>query len=132
MITFSPFPVIETKNLFLRRMTNDDTHDIFQLRKDPKMNYYTDTRLDENPEETKSYIDKMNKGIDEVEWIVWAIEHRQSKKVIGTISIWNINLEQRNAELGYGITPAYQNKGLMKEALLSVADYGFNVMNLSN
>lgn len=47
MITFSPFPVIETKNLFLRRMTNDDTHDIFQLRKDPKMNYYTDTRLDE-------------------------------------------------------------------------------------
>lgn len=55
-----------------------------------------------------------------------------SQKVIGTISIWNINLEQRNAELGYGITPAYQNKGLMKEALLSVADYGFNVMNLSN
>ncbi|APQ95470.1 GNAT family N-acetyltransferase [Clostridium botulinum] len=80
MITFSPFPAIETKNLFLRRMTNDDTHDIFELRKDPKMNEYTDTRLDENPEETKSYIDKMNKGIDEVKWIVWAIEHRQSKK----------------------------------------------------
>jgi [ribosomal protein S5]-alanine N-acetyltransferase len=131
MITFSPFPVIETKNLSLRRMTNDDTYDIFELRKDPRMNEYTDTRLDESPEETKSYINKMNKGIDEGKSIVWAIEHRQLKKVIGSISIWNINLEQRSAELGYGITPGYQNKGLMKEALLSVVDYGFNVMNLS-
>lgn len=131
MITFSPFPIIETKNLFLRRMANDDIYDIFELRRDPKMIEYTDSRLDENSEETKSYIDKMNKGIEEGKWIVWAIEHRQSNKVIGTISIWNINLEQRSAELGYGITPDYQNKSLMKEALLSVVDYGFNAMNLS-
>lgn len=131
MITFNPFPIIETKNLLLRRITDDDTYDIFELRKDPRMNKYTDTRLDESQEETKLYIDKMNKGIDEGKWIVWAIEHRQSKKVIGSISIWNINLEQKSAELGYGIVPGYQNKGLMKEALLSVVDYGFNVMNLS-
>jgi ribosomal-protein-alanine N-acetyltransferase len=131
MITFNQFPIIETKNLLLRRITGDDTYDIFELRKDPRMNEYTDTRLDESQEETKSYIDKINKGIDEGKWIVWAIEHRQSKKVIGSISIWNINLEQKSAELGYGIAPGYQNKGLMKEALLSVVDYGFNVMNLS-
>lgn len=55
-----------------------------------------------------------------------------SKKVIGTISIWNIDKKQRTAELGYGIIPDYQGKGLMKEALLSTVDYGFNVMKLES
>lgn len=130
MIVFNPFPVIETKNLILRRMGLNDIQDIFQMRKDPRMHEYTDTKMDKTPEDTKAYIEKMNKGVDENKWIIWAIEHKQSKKVIGSISIWNINLEQRSGELGYGIIPDYQGKGLMKEALLSGVDYGFNVMNL--
>ena len=62
----------------------------------------------------------MNKGIDDNKWIIWAIEHNQSHKVLGTISIWNINEEQRSGELGYGIIPDYQGQGLMKESLLDV------------
>lgn len=130
MIIFNPFPVIELKNLKLRRMEHKDIYDIFQMRKDPRMHEYTDTKLDKTPEETKSYIENMNKGVDENKWVIWAIEHKQSKKVIGSISIWNINIEQRSGEVGYEIIPDYQNKGLMKEALLSVVDFGFNVMNL--
>lgn len=49
MIIFNPFPDIEMKNLLLRRMTHYDTHDIFQMKKDPRMNEYTDTKVDENP-----------------------------------------------------------------------------------
>ncbi len=132
MAISNPFPVIETKNLILRRIKYEDTHDIFAMRSDPKMNEYTDTKPDESPEETKAYIEKMNKGVDENKWVIWAIEHKQSKKVIGSISIWNINIEQISGELGYGIIPEYQGKGLMKESLLSVVDYGFSVMNLSS
>lgn len=125
------FPVIETEKLFLKRMALEDQHDVFQMRKDPRMIEFTDSKVDESQEETNTYIKKMNEGFDEGKWIIWAIEHKQSKKVIGSISIWNINLEQKSAELGYGIITDYQNRGFMKEALLSVVDYGFNVMNLS-
>ncbi len=131
MFIFHPFPVIETKNLLLRKMTYEDTHDIFQMRKDPRMIEFTDSKLDESPEETKSYIEKMNKGVDEGKWIIWAIEHKQSKKVIGSISIWNFNIEQKCGELGYGIIPDYENRGFMKEALLSIVDYAFHVMHFS-
>ena len=130
MINFTPFPNIETKNLILRRMNYNDVDDLFTMRKDSKMNKYIDTRLEENIKETKAYIDKMNKGVDCNKWIIWALEHKASKKVVGSICIWNINMEQDNGELGYGIIPNYQGKGLMKEALLSVIEYGFNVMNL--
>lgn len=130
MINFTPFPEIETKNLLLRRMDHNDINDIFQMRSDPRMHEYTDTKPDVNTDETKAYIDKMNKGIDENKWIIWAIEHKQSNKVIGTISIWNIDTEQRSGELGFGIIPDYQGQGFMKESLLSVVKYGFDVMNL--
>lgn len=130
MINFFPFPDIETKNLKLRRMNYDDIDDLFEMRKDPKINEFTDTRLDESKDETKAYIYKMNKGIDENKWIIWAIEHMGTGKVIGSISIWNINFEEKKGELGYGIIPDYQGRGLMKEALLNVISYGFKVMNL--
>ena len=130
MIDFMPFPVLETKNLILRRMDYDNIDDLFEMRKNPRMHEYTDTKLEENPDETKAYIDKMNKGIDDNKWIIWAIKHKQSQKVIGTISIWNIDIEQETGELGYGIIPSFQGRGLMKEALLTVTKYGFNVMEL--
>lgn len=130
MTNFMPFPVFETKNLILRRINYNDINDLFEMRKDPAMNEYVDNKLEENREETKAYIDKMNKGIDDNKWIIWAIEHKESKKVIGTISIWNINMEQETGELGYGIIPQFQGRGLMKEALLTVTKYGFTVMEL--
>lgn len=130
MISFHPFPVIESKNLILRRMEHRDLSDVFEMRNDSRMHEYTDSKPDEFPEETEAYIEKMNKGIDENKWIIWAIEHKQSKKVIGSISIWNINIEQGSAELGYGLIPDYQGKGLMKEALMEVVNFGFEGMKL--
>lgn len=129
-MNFTPFPIIETKHLLLRRITLDDTNDMFEMRRDPRMYEYLDTKVDENPDETKTYIGKMNQGIDEEKWFIWAIEHIQSNKVIGTICIWNLNKEEKSGELGYGIIPDYQGQGLMKESLVSVIEYGFEVMKL--
>lgn len=120
------FSNIETKNLILRRMGHNDINELFIMRKDPRMNEFTDAKLEESTNDTKIYIDKMNAGIDDNKWYIWAIEHKQSKKLIGSISIWNIDIQEKNGELGYGIIPDFQGMGLMKEALLSVIDFGFN------
>ena len=130
MLSFTPFPVMCTENLLLRRMHHNDAGDLFEMRKDHRMNVHTDTIPDESIDETHEYIDKMNKGVDNNKWIIWAIEHKQSKKVIGSISIWNIDALRGSAELGYGIIPEYQGRGLMKEALLKVINYVFSVMGL--
>jgi len=38
---------------------------MFEMRRDPRMYEYINVKVDENTEETKTYIDKMNRGIDE-------------------------------------------------------------------
>ncbi len=131
MINFTPFPNLETQNLLLRRMNHNDVFDLFQMRNNPRMIEYTDSKLDETTEETLAYIDKMNKGIDENKWIIWAIVHKISGRVIGSISVWNFSSDHTSGELGYGIIPEYQGKGFMKEALLKVVDYSFKVLKLS-
>jgi ribosomal-protein-alanine N-acetyltransferase len=127
---FEPFPILETKNLILRRIEQNDAHDLYAMRKDSKMHTFTDTKVDGNIDDTIAYMEKMDQGINEKKWIVWALEHKQLKKVMGTISIWNLNKEEKSGELGYGINPAYQGRGLMRESLLSVIEYGFELMNL--
>ena len=72
----------------------------------------------------------MNKGVDANKWIIWGIEHKKLRRVIGTICIWNIDKAEGSGELGYGIIPDFQGKGLMQEAVLRVALYGFDVMKL--
>lgn len=130
MNNFTPFPKLDTENLLLRRIDESDINDLYEMRKDPSMIEYTDSKLDESKDETKAYIDKMNQGLDASKWIIWAMEDKVSKKLIGTISIWNINSDLKSAELGYGIIPSYQGKGLMREALLCVCNFGFRVMGL--
>ena len=41
-------------------------------------------------------------------------------------------MEADSGELGYGIIPFYQGQGLMKEALLSIIEYGFCSMKLKS
>lgn len=130
MIGFTTFPCIATKNLMLRKICHNDINDLYEMRSNPRMIEYTDSKLDKDINETRAYIDRMNKGIDENKWIIWAIEDKQTARVIGTISIWNFNLEEMSGELGYGIIPDYQGRGLMKEALLSVINYAFDVLAL--
>jgi len=130
MYVFLPFPNIETPLLHLRRLRREDASDLFEMRSDLRMHEHTDTSPDNTPEESLVYIDKMNRGVDEGRWVIWAIEHKGTGAVIGTISIWNFDSGGNSGELGYGLIPSFQGQGLMKESLLAVTDYGFKHLHL--
>lgn len=130
-IDFNPFPNLETERLILRKLTEDDMYDVFNMRKDPSMHEYTDTRPDEQLDDTIDYIRKMSQGIDENKWILWGLEDKETGKIIGTISIWNIYPADEKAELGFGIIQEFRGRGLMTESLREVVDYSFRDMNLN-
>ena len=125
------FPTLETENLILRAMMRSDQEDLFAMCSDTRMHTYTDSAPDQTLAQTEAYIEKMRAGVEEDRWIIWAMEAKLEKKVIGSVGIWNIDLQRNTAELSYGIAPAFQGKGLMKEALKPVLDYGFCTMSLS-
>ena len=128
---FDPFPTLETERLTLREMTLFDRDDLFVMRADPRMHVFTDTIPDERFEQTSAYIENMRKGVAENRWIIWAIAHKGTSRVIGTVGIWNINEASNTAELSYGIAPDYQGKGYMAEALACALVFAFQAMRLA-
>ncbi len=128
---FDPFPTLETERLMLREMTLSDQDDLFAMRADPRMHAYTDTTPDERVEQTSAYIEHMRKGVAENRWILWAISHKETNRVIGSVGIWNIDEAKHTAELSYGITPDYQSKGYMAEALTRALTFAFQTMRLA-
>jgi len=127
----SPFPVLSTRRLTLRKLTDGDLPELFEMRADPEMHLFTDTVPDVTTKDTKNYIEKMNDGVKADLWFIWGIEHTLLHRLIGTISIWNFDEKKQKAELGFGLTPAFQGRGYMSEALKAVVDYGFKTLKLS-
>ena len=132
MVTFqfSPFPTLKTDRLFLRKLELKDAQPIFEYQSNKKNFPYVDMQVYTEIEDARNYIKKMNAGVENNKWIIWAIADNQTNHIVGTTSIWNLSEEQRKGELGYGLFPSYRGKGLMKEALTKVIEYGVNTMGL--
>ncbi len=127
---FNPFPELETEHLILRKMTTGDKDDFFAMRSDERTHAYTDTKPDSDAAQTEAYLEKMIQGVNEDRWIIWTIEHRVSRRAIGSVGIWNFNEDHSSAELSYGIAPNEQGKGYMKEALTRVIAFATDDLRL--
>ena len=130
MYSFTPFPGLITERLVLRQMRLSDDKEIFFLRSDARVMQFLDTPVAESLEDARSYIEKINNGILSNDWILWGIQMRESRKLIGSICFWNFNKERTVAEIGYVLHPDQQGKGLMQEALTEVMIYGFDIIQL--
>lgn len=129
-INFSPFPILETERLILRRVLPSDVKEMFELRSNPETMKYIPRPLLTNHEEALAHIQMMEDKIETNEGINWAITLKGDDKMIGVIGHYRIKPEHYRAEVGYMILPEYHGKGITTEAVQCVVDYGFNRMQL--
>ena len=130
-LNFDPFPQLETERLVLRNMSLDDAPEIFFLRSDKDAMKYIDREPANTIKDAEELINKIIADIKTNETIMWAIALKEDpKKLIGTICLWHFAKEHFRGETGYMLHPQYWRKGIMKEALLKVLDYGFHELNL--
>jgi ribosomal-protein-alanine N-acetyltransferase len=129
-INFSPFPILETERLILRRVLPSDVKEMFELRSNPETMKYIPRPLVTNYDEALAHIKMMEDKIETNEGINWAITLKGDDKMLGVIGHYRIKPEHYRAEVGYMILPEYHGKGITTEAVQCVVDYGFNTMQL--
>lgn len=127
---FTPFPILTTKRLVLRKISMNDVNELFFMRTDERVMRYIDKPRAKSLEESIAFV----KAIHELEAhnnaVTWAITLREDPKLIGTVCLWNLQKEHFRAEIGYALHPDFHQKGIMHEVLEAVIDYGFNEMKL--
>ena len=127
-LNFTPFPELKTERLLLRKFERTDANEIFFLRSDEKVLRYLGKEPAKTIAEAEEFISKINKAADENDSILWGITFlNDASTIIGTICLWNFKKENYRSEIGYILHPDHWRKGIMKEAINIVVDYGFSI-----
>jgi ribosomal-protein-alanine N-acetyltransferase len=130
-LNFTPFPDLSTERLLLRKITMKDVPEIFFLRSDQRVLEFIGKEPATSIKDAEDFITRVTGNLENNDGIIWAIVLKGSpEKMIGTICYWNIQKEHYRSEIGYALDPAHWRKGIMKEAIVKVLDYGFAEMGL--
>lgn len=128
---FNNFPELQTERCFLRKATENDRYDIFDLYAQEDVVKYMPFTPFTSVEDA---VDEMNwylKIFKEQSGLRWMIEDRETHKVIGTCGFLNYEKEHHRAEIGYDLSPIYWGKGIMTEVVSCIMQFGLMNMALN-
>lgn len=127
---FSPFPILETERLLLRRVTSTDVNEIFELRSNPETMKYIPRPLVKTEEDALKHFQTIDDAIDNNVGINWAVTLKENPKLLGIMGFYRLQPENYRAEIGYMILPEFNGKGIVSEAIPRILEYGFTTMKL--
>ena len=127
---FARLPVIDTPRLTLRKMRMSDAPDVYRYAKDPEVARHVLWNAHQSVWETRAYIRYLlwqyRSGLPSS----WAIELKETGKVVGTIGYMSYNADNATVEVGYSLAREQWGKGLMTEALTAVISETFRALDM--
>lgn len=124
------FPVIETSRLVLRRIERRDCEAIFAMFGNPEAMRFWSTPPWTDPSAAASWVGRVHTAFEAREAIRWAIALREGDAFVGTCTFFDVDGQNRRAELGYILDRAAWGQGVMREALAAILAYGFGELGL--
>ena len=127
-INFNNFPELVTERLILRNIENNDIELIHKLHSDPIVNAFVGRNNSSNLKLAEAYITKMHNLIAKNECIYWVVTEKGKNDLIGSVCLWNFDIENEIVEIGYEMLNEFQGKGIMTEVIKKVVEYAFTVI----
>ena len=128
---FTMMPTIRTKRLTLRAAKMSDAEDLYEYSRDPAVAKHVLWDAHTSIHQTRAYIRYLIRQYKNGQPSSFVISITETGKVVGTIGFMWIQQENRSAEVGYSLSRAYWNQGIMTEALTALLDFGFLKLNLN-
>lgn len=127
--SFSPYPIIETERLILRKPTLRDAEEIFELCRRPETSQYSYWRPHNNINETREMIKQKLSSIRHGKLPpFFAVEEKESGRVIGTCSYVSADEFYKSVEIGYSILSDCWGNGFGTEVAWGLTGYAFDRM----
>lgn len=121
---------LETERLVLRKFTEEDASDMYNnWASDPEVTKFLTWSAHKNIEVTKDLIYSWIEEYNNIDSYQWAIEMKENRKVIGSISLFNIDKYVENCEAGYCIGKAFWGQGIVTEVFSAIIKFCFDEIN---
>lgn len=127
----TPFPLLRTPRLVLRRITAADAPALLALRSNESVLRYLDREPAKTLDEVLALVAKMDEALEKNEGIMWGLARPEDEaRLLGNCGLWQLNPAHHRGELGYLLHPDCWGQGLMSEAITAVCRYGFEQLHL--
>ena len=121
-------PIIRTKRLKLRPLALSDREAVFEYASKPNVGPLAGWQPHTTIDDSISFIEYAIRKREYGQPGVYAIEHDDTGKMIGTIEIHSY--KEQKAAIGFVLHPDYWNQGLITEAAKAIIIYGMEVLEL--
>ncbi|KAM9957736.1 hypothetical protein ACTFIW_012705 [Dictyostelium discoideum] len=126
----SNYPVLESERLILKRITKEHVDSIFLMRSDKESMKFVPRVLAKSKDDIIEWIEQSDKLTESNDLVNFGIFLKENPNVaIGIIGFVRMNKSNHRGEIGYLTHSIHHRKGYTFEALKSLVDFGFNIMN---
>jgi len=123
-------PTITTPRVVLRWISENDIDGLYEVFSDPQvMRYWSTGPLPDRQAAAKMQREIADGNVKET-MMKWGLALRESDSLIGTTTLFDLNLDNGRAEIGYAMGRAYWGKGYMHEALEALVSHAFEVLQM--
>ncbi|KMM37938.1 GNAT family N-acetyltransferase [Guptibacillus hwajinpoensis] len=119
----------ETERLKLRKLTYVDLDDVYEFCSNPKVAHPMTWEVNTSREITNDFLKVVITGYEDGESGEWAIEWKETGKVIGVAAFIEWSNNHKCIEIGYFLSENFWGRGIVTEALQELIRYGFNELN---
>lgn len=115
---------LETDRLTLRRITSNDTYNIYsEILGDKERLNFLDWEFSKDINAAESFIENILDCYTNEYYFFWVIEEKITMKFAGCILVCNSDIKKRLAEIEYVASSKVQGQGYMTEALNRVIKF---------
>ena len=124
-------PTLESTRLRLRAYRATDDAGMFRLYSDPRVMRYWSFPPWTSLGQAQAYLRRVEGEMAAGSSVLpWAIATRADDVLVGTVTLFSVNIEQGRAETGYSLHPDFQGRGLAREALRLMLGHAFDTLQL--
>ena len=124
-------PTLESQRLLLRKASSADIDDLYSLYSKPEVVRFTGDLVWTDTQQAVEFLEEADNEFKEQRLFGWCVALKQTDKVIGTCALFDCELAMRFAEIAYAIDPNYWRKGLTRELVPLLIEFGFNILKLN-
>ena len=123
-------PTIRAERLSLRAIRSEDLDALFSVFSDPLVMRYWSTPPLADRAAAQDLLDEIQEFCRQGTFLKWAIARLDDDLLMGTTTLYNLDVSNGRAEIGYALGQAHWGKGYMNEALNTLLGYAFREMKL--
>ncbi len=130
-MSMAVFTTLETPRLRLRHFRDADLALFMAYRNDPEVARYQGWEGISEPE-ARAFLQEQKEIQPSVpgQWFQIAVELKETGMLVGDCALKIEEHDERQAEIGYTLSRAYQGRGIASEAVSCVLEYAFVTLGL--